>query len=212
MKKIIAAALSILLGAFGYTIVDKALEDRVATLESEVVELRENISWYHNENFDSKQIVEEIKIGRELKKQSTSKSEFIFRNFGDGKLVCFESNWMETQYMSYPYSFSEHVLRIDSSNVTVTSIEDDKICVTINCSGHIDSIFSGKEVKINWGLFNYGSNSQEITKAEINSDGTFEYQETRSFYHNPASSLWYVPTYSIYGVSINNSYETPGTN
>ena len=48
MKKIIAAALSILVGAFGYTIVDSAIEDRVATLESEVVELREIISDYHN--------------------------------------------------------------------------------------------------------------------------------------------------------------------
>lgn len=47
MKKIIAAALSILLGAFGYTIVDKAMEDRVATLESEVVELRGEVSSYH---------------------------------------------------------------------------------------------------------------------------------------------------------------------
>ncbi len=47
MKRIIAAALSVLVGAFGYTIVDKALENRVATLESEVVELREIISQYH---------------------------------------------------------------------------------------------------------------------------------------------------------------------
>ena len=47
MKKIIAAALSILVGAFGYTIVDSAIEDRVATLESEVVELREEVSRYH---------------------------------------------------------------------------------------------------------------------------------------------------------------------
>lgn len=47
MKRIIAAALSILVGAFGYTIVDSAIEDRVATLESEVVELREEVSRYH---------------------------------------------------------------------------------------------------------------------------------------------------------------------
>ena len=47
LKKIIAAALSVLVGAFGYTVVDKALEDRVATLESEVVELREEVSRNH---------------------------------------------------------------------------------------------------------------------------------------------------------------------
>lgn len=48
MKRIIAAALSILVGAFGYTIVDSAIEDRVSTLESRVVELEEIVSSYHN--------------------------------------------------------------------------------------------------------------------------------------------------------------------
>ena len=47
MKRIIAAALSVLVGAFGYTIVDQAMEDRVTNLESEVVELREEVSRYH---------------------------------------------------------------------------------------------------------------------------------------------------------------------
>lgn len=47
MKRIIAAALSVLVGAFGYTIVDSAIENRVATLESEVIELREEVSRYH---------------------------------------------------------------------------------------------------------------------------------------------------------------------
>ena len=47
LKKIIAAALSILVGTFGYNIVDKAIEDRVASLESEVIELREEVSRHH---------------------------------------------------------------------------------------------------------------------------------------------------------------------
>lgn len=47
MKKIIATALSILVGAFGYTIVDSAIENRVTSLESEVVELREEFSKQH---------------------------------------------------------------------------------------------------------------------------------------------------------------------
>lgn len=150
----------------------------------------------------------ERKIGRELKKHSTSKSEFIFRRNSDGKIVYFEANWMETVYATYPCSFSEHILYIDDSNVTVTSVEDDKILITINCSGHTDSIFSGKEVKINWGISGYSSNTTKVAKTEINSDGSFEYQETRTFIHNPASSLWYVPTYNIYGASISNGNET----
>lgn len=50
MKKIIAAALSVLLGTVGLTVVDKTIESRVATLESEVVELREEVSNYHITN------------------------------------------------------------------------------------------------------------------------------------------------------------------
>lgn len=47
MKKIIIAALSVLIGSFGYTIVDTALETRVAVLESEMHVVREEVSKYH---------------------------------------------------------------------------------------------------------------------------------------------------------------------
>ena len=47
MKKIIIAAISVLVGSFGYTIVDTALETRVAVLESEMQIIREEVSNYH---------------------------------------------------------------------------------------------------------------------------------------------------------------------
>lgn len=50
MKRFIAAALSVLVGTFGYTIVDSTIEARVSSLESEVVELREEVSKYHGNN------------------------------------------------------------------------------------------------------------------------------------------------------------------
>lgn len=59
MKKIIAAALSILVGAFGYTIVDNTVEDRIASLESQVAELQayhtkvEASEIYTTENYSS---------------------------------------------------------------------------------------------------------------------------------------------------------------
>ena len=41
MKKFIIAALSMVVGAFGYTITDKVIDERVATLESQVVSLEQ---------------------------------------------------------------------------------------------------------------------------------------------------------------------------
>ena len=47
MKKIIAAALSILLGAFGFTITDKKTEERLDDLEASVSSMQEELSNYH---------------------------------------------------------------------------------------------------------------------------------------------------------------------
>lgn len=53
MKKFIAAILSVLVGTFGYTIVDSKIEDRVSSLESEVYALKQEVSRYHktDDNF-----------------------------------------------------------------------------------------------------------------------------------------------------------------
>lgn len=47
MKKIIAAAMSILLGAFGFTITDKKTEERLNNLEASVSSMQEEISSLH---------------------------------------------------------------------------------------------------------------------------------------------------------------------
>ncbi len=60
MKRIIAAALSILVGAFGYTIVDSAIEDRVATLESQVAELQGIVSSYHNNIIETTETISNV--------------------------------------------------------------------------------------------------------------------------------------------------------
>ena len=44
MKKIIAAALSVLVAAFGFTIVDKKTDERLATLESQASSYQADIS------------------------------------------------------------------------------------------------------------------------------------------------------------------------
>lgn len=81
MKKIIAAALSVLVGAFGYTIVDKALESRVATLESEVAELR----GYHSSEYEVTTGADfELKVGQKLYESSHSIHKFLVREYSDG--------------------------------------------------------------------------------------------------------------------------------
>lgn len=47
MKKIIAAAMSVLLGAFGFTITDKKVEERLDDLEASVSSMQEEISSLH---------------------------------------------------------------------------------------------------------------------------------------------------------------------
>lgn len=57
MKKIIAAALSILVGACGYTIVDKAIEKRVEDLEKSMSSLvEENNSLHHLKEYSTERI------------------------------------------------------------------------------------------------------------------------------------------------------------
>lgn len=84
MKKIIAAALSVLVGAFGYTIVDSTIENRVSRLESEVYELREEISNQHSENI-SEELTDkdDVYIGKQFK-DSGSRSKFLIRIHDDG--------------------------------------------------------------------------------------------------------------------------------
>lgn len=99
MKRIIAAALSVLVGAFGYTIVDKALENRVATLESEVVELREEVSRYHpaNNSFTTSKNTTThtyppttgdimLEVGDYLSESSNSMHKFMLRKWSYGSV------------------------------------------------------------------------------------------------------------------------------
>ncbi|MBQ2693919.1 MAG: hypothetical protein IJF57_00045 [Clostridia bacterium] len=92
MKRIIAAALSVLVGAFGYTIVDKALENRVATLESEVVELREEVSRDSHENNLNNVIntsnVEQkkLEVGQFINESSNSRHKFLIRKYSNGRI------------------------------------------------------------------------------------------------------------------------------
>lgn len=130
MKKIIAAALSVLIGSLGLTVVDKTLESRVATLESEVVELREEVSNYHpqyttspyegsevftteEQNYTTTEAEDStgINIGDFLYESSNSKRKFLIREYDDGTYIYIPSNSYE------PVSF---VQKTTSTTVPIT--------------------------------------------------------------------------------------------
>lgn len=103
MKRIIAAALSILVGAFGYTIVDQSIDDRVSKLESEVVELRGEISSYHayqptdagatsTTQQDEGTHPTVFDVGTKLTKTSSSLHKFCVREYSNGRFVFISPN------------------------------------------------------------------------------------------------------------------------
>lgn len=143
MKKIIAAALSILVGAFGYTIVDKALENRVANLESEIVELKEEVSRYHPQpiSADTSKVplltgstyrpttssrhteptTPGLYPGKYIDKSSDSKSKFLLRLYDDGDLVYLKpENYQEDMTRIY---YNDYFLYLTESSAQITAVD-----------------------------------------------------------------------------------------
>lgn len=103
MKKIIVTALSILVGAFGYTIVDNAVEDRITLLESQVAELQayhtmvEGSEIYTTENYSSdvsETITETTKLNYIVGQKKNwdlngSVTKFLVRVYSDGSACAY---------------------------------------------------------------------------------------------------------------------------
>ena len=108
MKKIIAAALSILVGAFGYTIVDSTIENRVSRLESKVYILEAEASKYHStiDSSENPSEPDEIYIGKKLDNHNF-KTKFLIRIHDDGRV----------EYIS-PQNYSEAAMVIAAYDVT----------------------------------------------------------------------------------------------
>ncbi len=79
MKKFIAALLSALVGVFGYTITDTAVEDRISKLEAEVSELREG-----SDSGSSTANQELLEVGDYIEFSPYSNSKFLLRENANG--------------------------------------------------------------------------------------------------------------------------------
>lgn len=90
MKKIIALALSVLVGAFGYTIVDSAIENRVASLESQVAELQDYHTSYSDRNSTDATTNPAIGVGYKSHwSLDDSAVKYLIRVYDDNTIMAF---------------------------------------------------------------------------------------------------------------------------
>lgn len=82
MKKFLIAALAVLVGSLGYTVVDKTIESRVATLESQVESLDEGRQLSTTIEPISTNVVSHLEIGDHLK-WDQKQTKFLIRDYGD---------------------------------------------------------------------------------------------------------------------------------
>ena len=137
MKKIIAAALSVLIGSLGLTVVDKTLESRVATLESEVVVLREEVSNYHNNGLSTETLTVSSTQRNEpstgiypeqgdfLGEKPDSQNKFLFRKYNDGSIRYISVNEMNRPTSSdNSLQYNEYFLCVTHSSAQVSNVEE----------------------------------------------------------------------------------------
>lgn len=142
MKKIIAAALSILVGAFGYTIVDSTIESRITTIESELVDLKLEFSNHNHTKQPVQNNQESYQPGHTFENSNSLKSKFMLRVYDNGKIEYikpsdlkyyestttnpYESNSYPFVSNSYPdgtsYIYSDETIARTSKNDDNTNI------------------------------------------------------------------------------------------
>lgn len=152
MKKIIAAALSILVGTFGYTIVDQAIEDRMSTLESQVVLLEENDLELRNHiesledvvnNLHTTRLINSttqkytttqlheittqkvVQEGRQLLRYD-SNNKFMFYKYPDGRTAYVPKGNLN-ELTTWNTEYSECYLSVNYVSATLTNIENKEI-------------------------------------------------------------------------------------
>lgn len=149
MKKIIVAALSILVGACGYTIVDKEINDRVASLEASASAYSEELSavnsrLYDLENYTNEYYVPTITTNTTNTTKSNSEFE-IGDNFPIGKNqqrsfkiaeLCFEQfyegekfNYTVYKDYGFGYNLADYDGELISTQYYDVSISDLNIIV-----------------------------------------------------------------------------------
>lgn len=175
MKKLIAAALALLLGSTGYVIVDHTLEDRVAVLESQVAsqesvlaEYQDNSTTKINSNPDYYKLGDKIKIADRQKYQfNVVYIEGIYVDFGSPYGGIFDIGYsdkfdvgleIEETFRSDPYKVEITELSaevVDYKEIEKTTLLDYTTSVTkeystkvkVTIKGNTSPELAGKKLK-----------------------------------------------------------------
>ena len=204
MKRIIAAALSILVGALGYTIVDTTIEERVSKLESDYASLQEvvsNLSNVHNieeTTHNETTITEYVSIPHtyptldqavDLGANFEHPIKFYLRLYSDGQVSeispgdsintenAYEDHWLYITDSSAQLVAGEDFTRlyIDENYSTVSKYESTSATIMISVKGYTDPIFAGRKLQISGSLEECWGSIED--SGIIGADGTFSFTQ-----------------------------------
>jgi hypothetical protein len=195
MKKVIASALAVLLGSLGFLVVDKTIEERVLTLESQVASLSAG-----NDNAPNDKT---YKVGDKIPCYPETPYSFdSVVGYSDEIKVCIDSFSAEIIGIDELNTEGETVTRKTTTQSTstlppyVTTSPERvtegrynvyncyKYSVKLNISGKIQNIdeFGTNEIKLTF-FDSYGFSFEK--SIAIGSDGSFSLSATQSFFTIP---------------------------
>ena len=186
MKKFIAALLSAMVGVFGYTITDVAVDERIANLEAEVAELREENA---GDN-DSSVGTDTLEVGDYLKLSPSSNTRFLFRENENGEIKYIAPRKVDeikeddifiyvTEAVCQVTGFKTVSHSVDyGKNYEPSSISLESPTVLLTFRGTAPESLAGKQIKFELSLANYTelfcSYVPEIS-CLVSSDGSFSF-------------------------------------
>ena len=187
MKKFIAALLSAMVGVFGYTITDVAVDERIANLEAEVAELREE----NTGDNGSSGGIDTLEVGDYLKLSPTSNNKFLFRENENGELKYILPASVDeikeddifvyvTDTVCQITGFETITHSVDyGKNYEPSSISLKSPKVSLTLKGSAPESLAGKQIKFKIGLplVDYVSISSTYTDifCPVSSDGSFSF-------------------------------------
>ena len=221
MKKAIAALLASLVGLFGYQIVDKALEERVADLEQQVSSQQEEIESLHGIGRYSEPgdipgtpsvgvPADEYKPAAGDVENYTGVTELTFRVYCDGRVqnITYSRFGTENDVKAGPdtqpednsevqYYVDDYTVTVDEAKRTVLNVRED-VTMYRDKSGETQTMLIGRQVTYNYALRGRAdlalagyTLTAHYCSVTIEADGSFSVESTRSE-RSPAAEYLYL--------------------